>query len=69
MQESIKKVTNIHKWKFFFSTGLRAGPLRLHAYAGRATVGLQVHYLGPLCIFFTGLQACRIGQADIAIPT
>ena len=66
MQESIKEVINIHKYKFFFYAGLRAGPRASpcgpQAYASRARAGLRAHYPGPSHVF-------SAGQALIAIPS
>jgi len=69
MQESIKEVINIHKYKFFFFFNfMRAcGPAR--AGRGLARAGLRAQYPGPPRIFFAGLQAGPAGQALIAIPS
>ena len=78
MQESIKEVINIYKYKFFFFkfyAGLRAGPrgpraspCGPRAYAGRACAGLRAQYPGPSRIFSAGLRAGPAGQALIATP-
>ena len=57
MQEFRKKVTNIHKYKFFFLSELVDRDSRgLLTSAGWTTTGLQVHCPGPPHIIFVGLQ-------------
>ena len=71
MQESIKKVINIHKCKLFFFkfyVNLRADSHGLRTYAGQATTGLRAHNPDPPHIFFTDLRAGLTGQALIVTP-
>jgi len=75
MQESIKEVINIYKYKFFFFflnfmrvCGPQASPCGPRAYADRARAGLRTQYPGPPRIFSAGLRAGPAGQTLIATP-
>jgi len=72
MQESIKEVINIHKYKFFFFKilcGLAGRPARAAGLCGPSPRGPagSISWPAPR-FFFAGLRAGPAGQALIAIP-